>query len=149
MVSAVQSFAGGFILAVEPLDAAFIPRKVRMMPDSTADERRAKLAAAEAALRDSEAWERLGRHWIGHILGFAMGAVGFALLTEAFHDTDWKDGLFNLAFTVGMNELMIWTQPVFAINDLEAYEARFNGARPKPKVSFAGGLGGARFTVSY
>lgn len=148
-VSAVQSLLGGALLLVDPLDAAFVPRKIRGMPAGTPDERRAKLAAAEQGLRDAAAWEKLGRHWINHIMGFALGAVGFALLTDAFPDTDWKDGLFNFALSFGVTEIMIWTQPTRAMRDLEAYESAFSGDERGPEVSFGAWPGGGAVTVSF
>ena len=148
-VSAVQSLLGGVLLLVDPLDAAFVPRSVRAMPDGTPDERRAKLAAAEQGLRDAAAWERFGRHWINHIMGFVLGAVGFALLTEALPGTNWKDGLLNFALSFGVTEAMIWTQPTRAMRDLREYERRFGDGEDRPEVSFGAGPGAAWMAVSF
>jgi len=148
-VSAVQALLGGTLLLLDPLDAAFVPRRVRELPDGTAQERRAKLAAAEEGLRAAAEWERFGRHWINHVMGFVMGALGWALLTEAFPDTDWRDGFINFAVAVGTTEIMIWTQPMRAVRDLERYEHSFGAADDAPEVSFGAGLGGAWMTVSF
>jgi hypothetical protein len=120
-VNAGVSAIGATMLFVFPLVPAYAPYKLRLLPEDTPEARRAKLATAEEWLRKSAESEELGRGWITHLLNFGVAAVAGLLLSFAFEDTDWQDGLYNFGFLFAIGELQAATQPARAIRDWKAY----------------------------
>ena len=120
-VNAGVSAIGATMLLVFPLVPAYAPYKLRQLPEDTPEARRAKLAAAEDWLRRSAESEELGRGWLTHLLNFGVAAAAGLLLSFAFEDTDWKDGLYNFTLLFAIGELQAVTQPTKAIRDWRAY----------------------------
>ncbi len=107
---------------VFPLDAGRLARQVRAIPGDTPEARRAKLPAAETALRRAAAQEELGRSWQAHALA---GAVNLAagLVIWKHYDRPARDGLAALALGQLISEIQIFTQPTRAIRALREYES--------------------------
>jgi hypothetical protein len=130
-VNAGVSAIGATMLFAFPLVPAYAPYKLRQLPEDTPEARRAKLAAAEEWLRKSAESEELGRGWITHLLNFGVAAIAGLLLSFAFEDTDWQDGLYNFGFLFAIGELQAVTQPAKAIRDWKAYRRLYE---PVPRA---------------
>ena len=131
-------------LLIDPFLPAYGPGRLRSMPDTTAEERRTKLAAAEDLLRRCARREREGRGWRTHLLNIGVNAAAGLATAAAFH-RPWTDGLLTFAAGEAVSLLNIYTQPLRAVRDLEEYEAAFLG---RPGTAGAGPRPGAAWTFS-
>jgi hypothetical protein len=129
IISAAQSLLGATVMFIFPLDSALASRRLARAQGDV----NGRLRVAETLLADSARSQRQGRHWINHLLGFVMAATGGLLLTFAFDDTNWVDGLINFGVGMVISELVIWTQPTRAIRDEARYRQKF-GAAPEVVV---------------
>ncbi len=88
------------------------------LPDSTPEERRAKLAAAEHRLRLAANFERFGRSWFPHAAGITVSLSFAAWLWIGYH----RPGAAALSLATGLaaSEAKIWTMPTRAIADEDA-----------------------------
>ncbi len=138
LVGSVTSALGAAGQIVFPLEAGRLAARLRVLPDATPEERRAKLASAESILRLSAAQEASGRSWKAHAVA---GAVNLAagLVIWRHYDRPARDGLVTFAIGQLISEVQIFTQPTRAIRDLQEYERRVGFDR-------AGALGGDRRT---
>lgn len=147
---------GAVGLLIDPFLPAYGPDRLRSQPEATAEERRAKLAAAEDLLRRCARREKEGRGWRTHLLNLGVNALA-GLATAVAFDRPWTDGLTTFAAGEAVSLLNIFTQPLRAARDLEDYEARFLGrtedvrARPSPGPAWAFGLapGGISLRVRF
>ena len=131
-------------LLIDPFLPAYGPGRLRSLPETTAEERRAKLAAAEDMLRRCARREKEGRGWRTHLLNLGVNALAGVATAAAFH-RPWTDGLMTFAAGEAVSLLNIYTQPRQAIRDLEAYETAFMG---RPGTARTSPAGGAAWTVS-
>jgi hypothetical protein len=129
--SAEGLFVGGatFILGVgnlilDPFKPALVPDELRALPESSAEERRAKLERAEKMLRDCARQEKRGRGLGTHLLNLGANAAG-AVVLKAFLKQSWGNALVNFAGGEAISLLTIFTQPMRAVRDLKEYEAKF------------------------
>ncbi len=120
---------GKLIFAFEP---AYLPNRLRRMPDSTPAERLAKLTAAEDYLNRCAVQEIDGWGWRTHLLnlGVNLGAGLSICLTRVYClNKSWKRGAWDgfLMFVQGeaVSIIDIYSQPRHAIRDRDAYEARY------------------------
>jgi hypothetical protein len=120
-------------LTVNPLVAWSASEKLRNYPDTTIDEKRAKLRYAEKLLKDCADREEYGRSWKTH----AMAGVVNLLAGAAITCDGGRAGDGALAFASGMlvSEIQIFTMPTRAVNDWEDYlkmsSEGFRSARKK------------------
>jgi hypothetical protein len=118
-------------LLIDPFLPAYGPSRLRSLPETTDEDRRAKLAAAEDMLRRCARREAEGRGWRTHLLNIGVNALAGVATAAAFH-RPWTDGLTTFAVGEAVSLLNIYTQPRRATRDLEAYEASLLGRRPGP-----------------
>ena len=116
-------------LLIDPFVPAYGPSRLRPMPETTAEERWAKLIRAEEVLRQCARRERDGRGWLTHLLNLGVNAAAGVVTAAAFH-RPWTDGLLTFAAGEAVSLLTIYTQPRRAIRDLENYEIKHLG-RPE------------------
>jgi hypothetical protein len=113
-------------LLIDPFVPAYGPGRLKPMPETTAEERRAKLIRAEELLRQCARRERDGRGWLTHLLNLGVNAAAGVVTAAAFH-RPWTDGLMTFAAGEAVSLLNIYTQPRRAIRDLENYEIKYRG----------------------
>jgi hypothetical protein len=115
-------------LVVDPFQPALAPNELRLLPESSQDERRAKLERAEKMLRDCAQREIRGRSLTYHLLNIGANAAGAVVIKAAFHQS-WGSALVNFAGSEAISLLNIFTQPTRAVRDLKNYEAKFQGGK--------------------
>jgi hypothetical protein len=113
-------------LLLDPFVPAYASDKLRPMPESTAEERRAKLAKAEDLLRQCARRERSGRSWTTQLLNAGANAAGAVVTKAAFHQS-WGNALITFATGEAVSLLNIFTQPMRATRDLRDYEVKYLG----------------------
>lgn len=118
-------------LLIDPFVPAYAPRKMRQMPESTPEDRRAKLLKAEELLRECARREKDGQGWLTHMLNLGANIAG-GLVTVFVFDRSWSDGLVTFAISESVSLLNIYTQPRRAIRDLKNYEIRYLGGQGVP-----------------
>jgi hypothetical protein len=113
-------------LLIDPFVPAYAPRKMRLMPESTPEERQAKLLKAEELLRECAQREKDGQGWLTHLLNLGANIAG-GLVTVYVFDRPWSEGLLTIAIGESVSLLNIYTQPRRAIRDLHNYEIKYLG----------------------
>jgi hypothetical protein len=148
------TFAMGVVgLVMEPFTPATAPRKLRRLPETTPEERQAKLREAENLLRESARCERKGRGWGTHLLNIGANAAA-GVVTAAAFKRPWTDGLITFAAGEAVSLLNIFTQPMRAVRDLRKYEAGSLGGgtasvRPERTWSLGAWPGGVSFRLQF
>jgi hypothetical protein len=128
LVGAVTTALGTGGQWVFPFKPAYLPDRLRRMSANTADERRAKLQAAEDIMQQCYETEMRGRGWLTHVLNFSVN-IGAALTTVFAFKKPWNNGLITLGQGVAGSLLTIYTQPRHAVRDYREYNARYRGGR--------------------
>ncbi len=118
-------------LLIDPFVPAYALRKMRLMPESTPEERRVKLLKAEGLLRECARREKDGQGWLTHLLNLGANIAG-GLVTIYVFDRSWSDGLMTIALGEAVSLLNIYTQPRRAIRDLHNYEIKYLGNQGVP-----------------
>ncbi len=140
-------------LVVNPFKPALVPDELRAVPESSMEERRAKLERAEKMLRDCARQETAGRGLGTHLLNLGANAAGAVVIKAAFRQS-WRSALVNFAGGEAISLLNIFTQPMRAVRDLKAYEAKFQdgkgAAEPAPAAPrWSLSVSPAGFTLRY
>ena len=136
LVSGATFLLGVGSLLVDPFQPALAPDDLRRAPESSPDERRAKLERAERMLRDCARREIRGRSLTTHLLNIGANVAGSVVIKAAFHQS-WGSAALNFATSEAISLLNIFTQPMRAVRDLKDYEAKFEGkgeASPAPSA---------------
>jgi hypothetical protein len=126
LVGGVTAALGAGGLLINPFGPAYSPNKLRPMPEDTPEDRRIKLAEAEAILRQCAKREKEGRGWVTHLLNLGVNAAA-GLVTVVAFDRPWYDGLLTFATSEAVSLLNIYSQPRRAIRDLNNYEVKYLG----------------------
>lgn len=127
MLVGSATFALGVVgLLIDPFTPAYAPKKLGTLPQSTAEEQRAKLQRAEELLRQCARREKDGRGWKTHMLNLGANAAA-GVVTAAAFKRPWTDGLINFVTGEAVSLLNIFTQPMRATRDLKDYEAKYLG----------------------
>jgi len=113
-------------LLIDPFLPAQGARKLKPLPESTPDERLAKLARAEEILRQCAERERAGQGFATHLLNIGVNAAA-GIVTAAAFKRPWTDGLLTFAAGEAVSLVNIYTQPRRAIHDWQNYEVRLKG----------------------
>jgi len=101
----------GFIgLLTDPFLTASGAGGLKSLPDSTPEERRAKLEKAEDLLRRCALREIKGRSWGTHALNLGVNAAA-GIVTAAVFKRPWTDGLLTFAVGEAVSLANIFTQP--------------------------------------
>ncbi len=109
-------------LLIDPFLPATSAKKLRLIPETTPEERRSKLLQAEELLRRCARREKDGRGWGTHLLNIGANTAAGLVTTLVFH-RKWYEGLITFAAGETVSLVNIYTQPRRAIRDLENYEA--------------------------
>lgn len=128
-VGAISSSLGVLPFAL-PLDARFAAATFRAIAERTPEEGRAKLARGERMLAAIAEQEAFGRSWVSHALGGAV-ALGTALVLSVGFDRP-ASGVVSGVTGLALTEAQIFTQPIHAIEDWDAYRRAAATATPPP-----------------
>lgn len=126
LVTGATFLLGVGSLLVDPFTPALAPDELRRIPESTQEERQAKLERAEKMLRDCARRETSGRSLSYHLLNIGANAAGAVVIKAAFHQS-WGSALVTFASGEAVSLLNIFTQPTRATRDLKDYEAKYLG----------------------
>ncbi len=129
-----------------PFNARFDADPIRALPDATPEQRRQKLARAEALLRGNAERASERTSWQYHLTNAAPNWVA-GLIVWAAGDAE-QGAMAALTGTLG-SEAHIWTEPGGPVQDLADYE-RFRAGHPAEAAagwSIVPALGGV--TVRY
>jgi hypothetical protein len=126
LVSSVTFALGVGGQVIFPFKPAYLPDRLRAMPETGAAERRAKLSRAEEILRECAQQEREGWGWLPHTLNLTVN-IGAGLVTVFAFRRPWTDGLITFATGEAVSLLNIFTQPRRAIRDLARYDEKYRG----------------------
>jgi hypothetical protein len=150
-IGALTSFVGAAGQFVFPLQAGRFAGTLRMMPEGTSDERRAKLTKGEAFLERAAEQEAFGRSWKSQASSLAVNG-GAGLATSLLFDRPARDGLITFAIGQAVSELQYFTQPMKAVRDLAAYRRQrgsFAGApSSRRRASWSLSLAASQISVS-
>ena len=139
-------------LLVDPFSPALVPDELRAAPETTAEERRAKLERAEKMLRDCAQREIRGRSLTTHLLNIGANAAGAVIIKAAFKQS-WGSALVNFVSGEAFSLLNIFTQPMRAARDLKDYEAKYQGGKeptpPAPAAKWSLSASPFGFTLRY
>jgi hypothetical protein len=108
-------------LTVNPLVAWNAGEKLKALPETTGDEKKAKLKHAEQFLKKSADREEYGRSWKTHALSGLVSLIGGVVI--ACDDDRADDGAFFFATSMAVAEIQIFTMPTRSINDWKEYSA--------------------------
>lgn len=159
ILSAIKATGGVLRFALNPYGGLVGTDEFAMMPSATLEQKRTKLARAEAVLRaNAKATVPYGR-WYAHVANVVVNLVGATIVGLGFDD--WPLGLTSAALGIGVGEISFIIQPWEADEDLDEYRAkfgvpgRFEPATEKAAIrarihvtGFSGGLGAA-FTATF
>ena len=153
LVGGATFLLGAGSLLVDPFKPALVPDELRAAPENSAEERRAKLERAEKMLRDCARQEIKGRGLGAHLLNLGANAAGAVVIKAAFKQS-WGSALVNFAGGEAISLLNIFSQPMRAVRDLKAYEAKFQDGKgavaPAPVAPrWSLGLSPAGFSLRY
>jgi hypothetical protein len=126
LVTGATFLLGVGSLLVDPFQPALAPDELRRIPESTQEERLAKLERAEKMLSDCARRETSGRSLTYHLLNIGANAAGAVVIKAAFHQS-WGSALVTFASGEAVSLLNIFTQPMRAVRDLKDYEAKYLG----------------------
>jgi hypothetical protein len=119
-LGAATTLLGALGQVVSPMVSSSAPDRFSEMRESTPEERLEKLARAEDLLKRCADREREGRSWKMHALTGAVNLAGGLVVWLGFKRTA-EEGALNFALNTLVTEAQIWTQPVRAVLDEEAY----------------------------
>lgn len=132
-VAGVESLLGAGGLLIFPFPSRNAAQKLRRMPESTNEERIAKLKEAERLLKKSADAELSGRSWLQHTLAFLVNTTGSLVIWKGYEkqikengDNPFTQALINFALGTAVAELQIWTQPTKAIKDRDEYQNKYS-----------------------
>jgi hypothetical protein len=128
IVGASESFLGLAVMVIDPFHARSSGSDLRKIPEGTPDEQKRKLEIAESWLERNAKQEQLGRSWVSHLLGIAVGAIGGGII---WHNNGSKNGIANAVATVAFSEVQIWTQPVGGVRDYKNYHDKYKSAEDR------------------
>ena len=131
-VSGIESVIGFAGVLLSPMPPAYAAGRLENMPDSTADEQSAKLAAAEGYLKETAETQEFGRSWVTHTLNFVVNASGGLAIWKGYDEEIEKDGgdplregLINFIVGFVVGEIQIFTQPTKGIEQWKSYRGRY------------------------
>ncbi len=139
-------------LVIDSFTPATAAKKLGRMPETSSQERLAKLARAEELLRKCALREKRGRGLTTHLLNIGANAAGALVTKVGFHQS-WGSALITFAGGEAVSLLNIFTQPMKATRDLKKYEAGSFApaslARPGTQWSLGFCPGGVTFRLSF
>jgi len=128
--------AGQLVMPLNPGRKADI---LAQIPDSTPEQRLAKLICAEKMFKEIANNEKFGRSWKMHVIYGAVNISSGLITWLGFKRSIWA-GLGNFALNTVISEAQIWTQPARTMKDYQNYCRKYqSGINPvsyKPKPVF-------------
>jgi hypothetical protein len=127
IVGSITAFIGMCGKLIFPFEPAVAPAKLRLMPDTTPEERIEKLKRAERLFRICAQQEYDGWAWLTHLLNFSINFTAGMVVWLAF-ERPWTDGITTFATGYAISLLDIFTQPTNAVRDRREYLKKFGVA---------------------
>lgn len=124
LVGAASSFLGVIGQIITPMTPAYAGDELRGLPESTTQQRAAKLRRGEALLKESAEREEFGRSWIAHGACVVVNLGAGLIIWQGMHHS-FTDGLVNFGAGMLISEIQIFTQPMRAVHDLAEYRRRY------------------------
>ena len=142
-VEAVKSAGALALMLLRPLPAVDGAEPLAAMPDTTLEQKTARLEAAEDLLRTNAKRARERTSFTRHLLAVTVHLVGSTAIAAL---GDVRDAAISNLTGIAVSQVHIWSQPWRAIGDLEAYERQFPTASTAEALSWQltpipGGLG--------
>lgn len=125
VAGAATSAVGALALLLSRPTGTGAARALALMPDSTAEQRAAKLARAEALLRATAEEEAMGVGWITHAANVAVNLAAGLVLWLGYDLL--QDGAVTFGSGWAVGAVQIFSQPTQAIDDWATYRQRFHG----------------------
>ncbi len=113
-------------LLVMPFSPAYVPDRLRQLPENTPEERRYKLQVAESLLYECAQVEIEGWGLTTHLLNLGVNLAAGLVIWLGFN-RPWYDGLIVFAEGEAVSLINIFTQPRRAIGDYRDYRRQFYG----------------------
>jgi hypothetical protein len=137
-------------LLLDPFTPATAAKKLQGLPETTPQDRLAKLQRAEELLRKSAKREKSGRSLTTHLLNAGANAAAAVVVKAGFHQS-WGSAVVTFVSGEAVSLLNIFTQPTRAVRDLKKYEAGSiaSSARPETQWSLGFSPGGVTFRLSF
>jgi len=123
-LGAATTFLGALGQIIAPNVPGTAPDRISGIPESTPEERNAKLPEAESVFRESALIERNGRSWKTHAITGAVNLGSGLIVWLGFKRSIWE-GLGNFALNMVVTEVQIWTQPTRAIRNYDRYMEKY------------------------
>jgi len=124
LVGGVTSGLGVLGQLIDPMVPGYAGDDLRVLPDGTAVERKAKLIQAEKLLFKSAQREIDGRSWLTHVIAGVVN-LGSGLWTWLYYERPFLDGFISFAVGQAISEVQIFTQPTQAIDDYNEYKRKY------------------------
>ena len=146
-VGAATTFLGAAGQLIAPLHPGRKADLLRDIPESTPEERRKKLEAAEEYLRAVANTEKFGRSWKTHALFTAVNLTSGLVTWIGFKRSVWA-GIGNFALNSVVSEIQIWTQPTRSLKNWREYCSKFPfgevpvACKPRPEFHVGACPGG-------
>lgn len=131
MVNSAGSFVGLVGTLAFPMKTHIAAEILKSMPESTQEQKQAKLQQAEILLRQSAEREAQGRSWQAHAFGAIVSAL--AGVAVACDDGRGEDGLIMFATNLLVSEIQIFTTPTRVTEDWRRYRQGRPGASATSK----------------
>ena len=128
LVGGIGSLVGTLSMVVMPMPAAFAVGSLRHVPESTAEERRHKLAVAEHWLDRAAAGEQFEQSWLVQ-LGGVLVSAGLGLILELGYRY-FDAALENTFIGIPVAQTQVRTSPTQAVRDRVEYARRFGLPAP-------------------
>jgi hypothetical protein len=123
LIGAATSAIGAAGQIVFPLRDGRLAARLRKMPQSTTEERRATLVSAEQFLRRAAADEASGRSWRTQLISIAVN-LSSGLIIWLHYDHSGRDGLITFGIGQLVSEAQFFSQPTRAVRNLTEYRQR-------------------------
>ena len=151
-IGGIGALLGTLSMTVIPMPAAFAAWSLHALPESTSDERRRKLAAAEHWLDRAADGEQFEQSWLVQ-LGGVVVSTGIGLILELGYRY-FAAALENTFIGIAIAQTQVTTSPMQAVRDRVAYAKRFALPEPNPtppllRFKFAAYPGGLSIMGSF
>ena len=137
IVTSVKAVGGVTRLLWSPNPGRQGADNIEMLPATSLDQKRTRLAAAETLLGRVEERALSRSQWQGHVSNVAINLLGGGIILGIGGvERGWDDALASFGMGVVAGEVMSFTMPERGIKDAEDYRAKFSVRPHEPRVSW-------------
>ncbi len=145
-VSAWQSLLATAGMLLGPMPSASAAAEIRIMPGGMEAEQKAKLTAAEDAVRTSAETQDFTRSWINHAISVGVAGIGAAVIRYSYGKRidraggggrSVREATISFWASVLVSEVQIWSMPTISLNRWSEYDHRAHpAATAQPQLRF-------------